>query len=173
MLIKNKINLKWLRKRKYNAIIKIKICRYNLGVKCMLPKHNSRVRFPLPAPNILYKKSFFRKAFFIAKTTIYSVFWVFNHCIQIWQFLRFEIWQFQVFFQNTKVLIFLIFCPKFWFFIKKLAVAKSKLQKSKQNTEKIKINQTKSKIIKKSKFQAKIDAEFKELYYNSCRRKNG
>ena len=24
--------------------------RYNLVVKCVLPKHNSRVRFPLPAP---------------------------------------------------------------------------------------------------------------------------
>jgi len=114
----------------------------------------SRVQASSPAPTILYKKSFLRKAFFIAKTTIYSVFWVFNHCIQIWQFLRFEIWRIQVFFQNTKVLIFLIFCPKFWFFIKKLAVAKSKLQKSKLNTEKIKNNQNKSKIIKKSKFQS-------------------
>ena len=27
-----------------------KFCRYNLVVKCVLPKHNSRVRFPLPAP---------------------------------------------------------------------------------------------------------------------------
>ena len=63
------------------------------------------IQIPLPAPAICNKKSFFRKAFFIAKTTIYSVFWVFNHCIQIWQFLRFEIWRFQVFFQNAKVLL--------------------------------------------------------------------
>ncbi len=36
----------------------------------MLPKHNTRVRFPLPAPAICNKKSFFEKAFFIVKTTI-------------------------------------------------------------------------------------------------------
>lgn len=49
-------------------------------------------------------------------------------------------------------------------------VAKSKVWKSKLTTEKIKNFQNKSKIIKKSKFQAKIDAEFKELWYNDCRR---
>ncbi len=28
------------------------MCRHNLVVKCVLPKHNSRVRFPLPAPEM-------------------------------------------------------------------------------------------------------------------------
>ena len=32
---------------------KMCLCRHNLVVKCVLPKHNSRVRFPLPAPNFM------------------------------------------------------------------------------------------------------------------------
>ena len=90
---------------------------------------NVRVQVPPSAPNILYKKSFLEKTFFIVKKTICRGFHYFITAYRYDIFWDLKFGDFKSFFKMQK------FCCRaeserhecfFWFFIKKLAVAKSK-----------------------------------------------